>query len=191
MKSFKDNKGFTLVEMAVVVVILGLMAALILPGIFKTIERNRLEKGRAAVTALKNEVIGFVVTQSGSAKSLPNFTQFNSLAGRVDQWGQDVIYWHAENGTTNICPPSPPTGLQLTKHVSPTNSTVLDHVAFVLVSTGQNMNPDSECTGGTCPNSGAVQEVDVYWPGRVDSGFEFDDIVEYVGLSELIGKACP
>lgn len=186
MKSFKDNKGFTLVEMAVVVVILGLMAALILPGIFRTIERNRLEKGRAAMTALKNEVIGYVITSTNS--TLP--TDLSLFSGQFDQWGQEVVYVRGLD--VNICNQNA-TDLEVQK--IGTSAMTAQHIAFALIGRGKNMVVQTRCNGADCVSGRLAGTVTIFDQGSTNAtafpDYEYDDIVEYVGLLELIGKACP
>lgn len=182
--------GFTLVEIAVVIVIMGLMAALILPGVFRTIERNKLERGRNAVTALKNEIIGYVVANNGE---LPRPGNYDALAGRIDQWGNPIRYWFAQRtGTTNpinVCNRS-------TTDLSVTAGDPVDNIAFVLASLGQNMNLETICDNGgaTCDPAGAATSVTVFQTGQTDAvnfpGYEYDDIVEYVSLRELKNRAC-
>jgi len=175
----RTRTGFTLVEMAVVIVIMGLIAALILPGVFRTIERNKLERGRNAVTALKNEVVGYVVVN----KQLPE--NLSPFSGRVDPWGRNVVYYPGILSDINICNQTSTT-LRIQKT---TTGTTRANIAFVLVSTGKNMHQE---TGYT---SGPPQIVTYYDQGVTDAtafpGYEYDDIVEYVSLFELIGKACP
>lgn len=174
----RTRTGFTLVEMAVVIVIMGLIAALILPGVFRTIERNKLERGRNAVTALKNEVVGYVVVN----KQLPE--NLSPFSGRVDPWGRNVVYYPGILSDIGICNQTSTT-LRIQKT---TTGTTRANIAFVLVSTGENMHQE---TGYI---SGPPQIATYYDQGVTDAafpGYEYDDIVEYVSLFELIGKACP
>jgi prepilin-type N-terminal cleavage/methylation domain-containing protein len=184
------SHGFTLVEMAVVIVIMGLMAALILPGVFRTIERNKLERGRNAVTALKNEVVGYVIRH----KELPD--TLDQFSGRRDQWGQRINYWYAYPFLTDICVAEPVDGIELDGSITATG------IAFVLVSNGKNMNTETGCDNGLnpcvpgpnplIPEEGPATEVELFRLGDTTAvaGFEYDDIIEYVSLAELKGKAC-
>ncbi len=189
----KSNfRGFTLVEMSIVIVILGLMAALILPGIFKTIERNRLERGRAEIVALKNEIVGFVVSQSGSDRILPD--DLDIFSGQFDQWDQEFLYIRGINDGDNICSLST-TDIVVQKTGVPPITT--QNIAFVLVGSGKNMRVQAQCGGAVCDTShngyfsGTIEIFDQGTTNSVFPGFEYDDIVEYVGLFEIIGKACP
>ncbi len=186
------NKGFTLVEMAVVVVILGLMAALILPGIFKTIERNRLERGRAGIEALKNEAIGYVASFSADAdKKLPpdTATDFQNFRYYLDPWKKNVVYYYDENLLNDSDPSRQSvcealgTNLSIQKNSDPQ----INNIAFILVSSGKNMNQETSYAVGP---PGPPQLVTYYDYGHPLGQYEYDDLVAYVSLAELKGKVC-
>ncbi len=181
------NKGFTLVEMAVVVVILGLMAALILPGIFKTIERNRLERGRAGIEALKNEVIGYLSTFSADAnKKLPLDSEIDEFRHYLDPWGRPAAYYYDENllndsdpSRQSVCE-ALSTNLSIQKNSEPQ----INNIAFILVSSGKNMHQETSYAAGP------PQLVTYHDHGQPLGQYEYDDLVAYVSLAELKGKVC-
>jgi prepilin-type N-terminal cleavage/methylation domain-containing protein len=176
MQALPRHQGFTLVEIAVVLVIMGLMAALILPAIFQTIERSRLERGRDGIEALKNEVVGHVVT----TKNLP--VNLNNFSGRLDQWGRDVRYYQGVSG--NICAATT-TVVELNK-----DGQIITGIAFIIVSSGQNMN--FETTPVPPPSLPATSYVVTYHARGIPvGGFESDDIIAYVSLNALKGRVCP
>ncbi len=185
--SHSHPKAFTLVEIAVVIVIMGLLAALILPGVFRTIERNKLERGRSSLLELKNEVVGFVVVN----KHLPD--DLGRFSGRVDQWGQDVGY--ERFGTGNICTTSLPTlsvrhqrwnGAGWENYPTGPKADEIGDIAFVLVSFGQNMQQET-----VIPTDLVSNPIIIYDDlGGVVANRNPDDIVEYVSLRELRSKAC-
>lgn len=182
MKIRSYSKGFTLVEMAVVVVILGLMAALILPGIFKTIERNRLERGRAGIEALKNEVIGYA--RATANKVLPELIE--GFRHERDPWGNRADYHFDPALTTaSICDAS---STQLS--IQRAGSSAIADIAFVVVSSGKNMNFE---TTPSPPSTTLPYTVIYHDLGVQDAsfpGYEFDDIIAFVSLNELKGSVC-
>ncbi len=68
---FKDNRGFTLVELVVVLVILALLAALIMPGLLGYVdgvnEKAYINNAKAAITAAQSELSSLY--QSGKKKA--------------------------------------------------------------------------------------------------------------------------
>ncbi len=68
---FKNNRGFTLVELVVVLVILALLAALVMPGLLGYVdgvnEKAYINNAKAAVTAAQSELSALY--QSGKRKA--------------------------------------------------------------------------------------------------------------------------
>lgn len=80
MKQENKNKGFTLVEMIVVIVIIGILLAILVPGLFKYIKKAKDQQAliecRAVVTAAQAEALEL----SGKNKFIPyEFTTPNFL----------------------------------------------------------------------------------------------------------------
>lgn len=63
-------RGFTLVEVMVVVVILGLLATLIVPNVFEANDWAKIEKARADISSLKSTVDMYMIG-TGSREAPP------------------------------------------------------------------------------------------------------------------------
>lgn len=107
-------RGFTLVEVMVVVVILGILAAIIVPKIMSRPEQARIVKAKQDIMAIQNALDlyrldnGFypstdqglqaLVTRSTSAPEVKNWPSEGYLQKLpVDPWGQPYQYENNEN----------------------------------------------------------------------------------------------
>ena len=71
-KPYKSDKGFTLVELIVVLVILAIMAAILVPVLMGYIDKSKEEQclldGRNCVTAIQTELTQLYAQQGGSVE---------------------------------------------------------------------------------------------------------------------------
>lgn len=206
-------KGFTLIEMAVVLVVIGLLLAVSLPFFTEKISQEKLIEGRGNISALKREIIGYALTY----KSLPTLAQVVGFANSIDSWDNYIAYYPAPN----LVGPGTP---QVDDQICGETTTILqvddqsdsnlayENVAFVIASRGPNFNlqiGDTDQTSDpriiTVPDFQAPADTDHDDPNRIagygpvevpvtsstdwdiadDRSEPFDDIVEYVTLDFL------
>lgn len=81
------KKGFTLVELMLVVVIIGLLAGIAIPNVMSQLEKAKIGKAKADVTQLDNalELYGLQVGQFPTTDEGLNALQQNS--GNYEGWG--------------------------------------------------------------------------------------------------------
>ena len=72
-KILKNNKGFTLIEMLVVVLIIGILAAVALPQYKKAVEKTYLTNAIARMEAIEKYIQLYYAQHEGS---IPDFVQF-------------------------------------------------------------------------------------------------------------------
>jgi len=179
------SPGFTLVEMAIVLVLIGLIAGLIMPAIFKSIERSKTSEGEETLEKLRDEIIGFAVVHS--PHRLPNKSEFDNLSNNNDPWGNPIDYWVDSDLVYDLCD----------SNVKDTDLKVKDddkgtqhnNIAFVIKSRGKNFQaqPASNPATGEV-TSQTIVEFDKQ--GKTVDGKEYDDIIEYVSLAYLKSKVC-
>jgi prepilin-type N-terminal cleavage/methylation domain-containing protein len=204
MRVEKAKGGFTLIEMAVVLVIVGLILTVTLPLLTEGIARDKLVKGRQAASSLRDEIVGWALISG----QLPSLGTVAGFASAEDPWGNRIAYWSdpelTEGGGTICNHPSSPDNLSL--HDTNTGSTYTG-VAFVIASRGPNRNLQV----GYAPGPPVV--VTTYPSGYDDSNFNdvahgagtgltadydltatreerFDDVVQYVTYNYLRTRIC-
>lgn len=185
--------GFTLVEIAVVLVIVGLILGTLAPAMMAIIKKDKLKAGRQVVQLARDEVVGYAMINGGRLPALSN------IAHRTDPWGSQLFLINAPSlAGTDVCSVNA-TGMSLIIY-SPTGgggscttgSTVQD-IASVLGSKGPDYNRqisaltsgqvgilDYGCTGDLYPADN----------GPASANRPFDDIYEYISLGELKARLC-
>lgn len=96
------RRGFTLMEILLVVVIIGLLASLIFPNLMGRFERSKEEIAKAQLELLNSAVQAFILDLGRCPKDLQELIQSNDPKWRgpylskkeipKDPWGRDYVY---------------------------------------------------------------------------------------------------
>ncbi len=89
----KYSRGFTLVELLIVVVIILTLAALAVPSLLQARERARMSKAVADITALETDIQTYQVTNG----NLPNTLADVGRGDLLDPWGNPYQYLNFAN----------------------------------------------------------------------------------------------
>jgi len=98
----KKRKGFTLMEILLVVIIIGLLASLIMPNLMGRFERSKEEIAKAQVELLSSAVQAFMLDLGRCPNGLEELIQSQDPKWRgpylskreipKDPWGRDYIF---------------------------------------------------------------------------------------------------
>lgn len=194
MKYIKNDRAFTLIELSIVLVILGLIIGTIAP-LFKTLtKKNQLTEGRELVAIARDEVKGEIVR----TRILP--VDMSNVGHTTDPWQNDLIYIPAPNLSgqdlcTWLATGSNQTGLAVCLD-GDCAANKKANIAFIIGSIGSNTNRQLETPANRDGNTGDLEvriynygtEIDQYTtaPDPNTPTDQFDDIIQYVSVDELI-----
>lgn len=189
--------GFTLVELAVVVVIIGILAPLVYNAVTSYVAREKQELAQASMERARDLIVGHMLANEGV---LPTPDTGNlipvDMAVNEDAWQSRLGYWRAPELETGTVTGADATTMELRIYQDvggggnfPASDATLHrtipNVAYVLVSSGPNLSRETVVDTST----GVVVSILKGGGPLKDSGHtEFDDIVEYATLRQLQGR---
>ena len=193
MKSI-NRQGFTLIELSIVLVILGLIIGTVTPLIISITKKNKLTGGRQVVETARDELKGDFVQNRVLANDL------SSIGHTIDPWKNDLVYIPAPNLSgqdlcTWLAGGTDQTGLAVCLE-GDCASNKKENIAFVIASIGHNFNRQMETAVNLDGSSGDNEirlydygtEIDRYTtaPDVNRATDQFDDIIQYVTVDELV-----
>lgn len=211
------RQGFTLVEMAIVLVIVGVVLVALVPPLMNMVKMNKQREGKTALTSIKDQIIGYAMDHgqlppidpnSGLTAGKPLNTAFGNP---IDVWRQSFRYipnpaiCESNDQAVDICDASTDSGNTNymggnVLRVLDANGNTIDFVAFVVSSDGHDQErdlPDMTLpTGGAADSPWSLSVPVAGWSHDVDlapvmpAGQVNDDIVEFVTLLELKAIMC-
>lgn len=159
-----SRKGFTLVETAVVLVVMGTIAAILVPTLVSIVKRGKVTEARDVLYAVRDEIIGYAEAHNNT---IPD--ALDKLGNPQDPWGRSLRYWRDDDAVaSDVCNNFDSTALT---YITRDNETVSD-IVFVLASDG----PD--------------HSEDVTLGNHTDAVDPDDDLLLYVTLYHLQAVLC-
>jgi len=181
----KRQQGFTLIEMAVVLVVIGLLLAVALPFFTERLTQEKIIEGRGNISALKREIIGFALTNG----YLPELADVEAMANSIDSWDNPVAYWSDPDITGSANPicnyDTPPGNLQIDQVIDTSTTNSYTDVAFAISSRGLNFNLQAGYATG--PPVVVTTYPVQYAPDNIPDNF--DDVAHETVNSDFSGSA--
>lgn len=176
------RQGFTLIEMAIVLVVVGLLAGLTLPLVGDLIKREKRSATNSTLEKARNEIIGFAIKNRRLPSAIDGSdSDFGSLG--KDAYGDSLVYKvdSALSASGNdLCDTDPADDLTL-RVTDTSGDTDYGRLGFILLSKGRDMNQQYGESGNT---------IHVWAPGSYSGSGEFDDQYAFASLNYLRSQIC-
>ena len=162
--------GFTLIEMALVTIVMGILMMVLLPPIMQMTKMGKVAEGKEALHSLKDSIIGYAMVDTD--RKLPG--SVSQVHNTNDVWGTPYNYWRVLNATTpGICDMTSLEATRSRRLVTPGG--VVNGTAFIISSNG----PDRVCDITGAPATNGLPNTDM------DLTDVNDDIVEYISVNQM------
>ncbi len=173
----RHDHGFSLIEMAMLMVVVGLIAAAVIPKVLSRVNREVNKEAKTSTRTLRDEVIGFAIAHC----YLPDQNDFSALGHKQGRFGEQLIYRPAQELTQSGLSTS---GLTLNSATSNTRIRGVNQpIAFFTVSAGQNRQFEAHSGADYTNTNNATTANPLALPPLGAGGF--DDILDYVTLPYL------
>jgi general secretion pathway protein G len=96
-----DRRGFTLAEMMVVIVIIGLLATLVVPNVLQKFAKASREKAKVDLTSIESALTEYAISNGGKfpdtleplvTPDVNGYTYLKSTTIPKDPWGREYMY---------------------------------------------------------------------------------------------------
>lgn len=178
MKLHRPCKAFTLIEMAIVLIIIGILVGLIAPIVTDVVKREKTGNARDYVEQVRDEIVGFALIN----KRLPTAAE---LGTKIDVFGNTLIYHPSTEMTAqDFCSINPGDLYTVTEQLAPSGTNTYSGIAFIIASPGRDLTQQFTVAGT------AVGTYDPRAWTPIAGQDEYDDIVEFVSFNYLKNKVC-
>ena len=163
-----SKKAFTMIEIALVLVVVGILAGLLMPVVFTGIEQDKIATGKLGLNDFKEEIIGYAVDNH----RLP--TTADPVVDRTDVWGAKYQYVPDSNlvgATVDICTLDASALTPL--NAATKGGQIVNDLAFLVASPGPDRSADATYAGTS-----------------VDMSNSRDDLTGLVTFYELYRRVC-
>ncbi|MDI3493697.1 MAG: Polymer-forming cytoskeletal [Desulfomicrobiaceae bacterium] len=156
------QRGFTLVEAAIVLVLLGILAALVVPALVSSTRHEKRQEGKEALLALRHAIVEWAGAHNDTLPA--NLT--SAQLPDTDIWGRAYAY-RPFSSTISVCTTPNATATQIIRGSDSVNA------AFWVASRGHDTTQDLDYTAPVLNTTDPK-----------------DDLVEWMGMEELYYLIC-